>query len=217
MACFLSFFVFSRVVYNRHMSFDILQLIGTVGTFGVIAIVFAESGLFFGFFLPGDSLLFTAGLLASQHILPFWVLLGALPVAAILGDSVGYWFGKKVGPSLFKKEESRFFNPKHVVTAHAFFEKHGKKALVLARFIPIFRTFVPIVAGVAGMRYRHFLSYNIIGGIAWTIPLFLLGFFAGNMIPNAEKYLHYIVGVIILVSLIPVAHEWWKGKRENRG
>ncbi len=194
------------------MSFDLLQLISAVGAFGVISVVFAESGLFFGFFLPGDSLLFTAGLLSSQGILPFWLLLLSLPLAAIAGDSVGYWFGKKVGPALFKKKESRFFNPKHVVTAHEFFEKHGKKALVLARFIPIFRTFVPIVAGVAGMRYRDFLSYNIIGGIAWTIPLFLLGFFAGNMIPNAEKYLHYIVAVIISISLIPVAKEWWKAR-----
>jgi membrane-associated protein len=198
------------------MHLDLISLIGAIGSIGIIAIVFAESGLFFGFFLPGDSLLFTAGLLAASSVLPFTTLLIALPVAAILGDSVGYWFGKKVGPALFKREESRFFKPKHVEDAHRFFLRHGKKALVLARFMPIFRTFVPIIAGVAKMPYPDFISYNIIGGIAWSLSMFLLGYFAGNVIPNPERFLYPVVLVIIIISFLPVAYEYLKAKKEKK-
>ena len=195
------------------MHIDLLALISTVGTFGILAIVFAESGLFFGFFLPGDSLLFTAGLLSSTGVLPFWLLILLLPLAAVLGDSVGYWFGKKVGPALFSKPESRFFKPKYALEAQRFFLKHGKKALVLARFLPLIRTFVPIVAGIGKMPYRDFISYNVIGGIGWTLSMFLLGFGLGSVIPDPERYLYPIVIAIIVISFVPVIREYLKSKK----
>jgi membrane-associated protein len=195
------------------MHIDLLALIGTVGTFGILAIVFAESGLFFGFFLPGDSLLFTAGILASTKVLPFWLLIITLPIAAILGDSVGYWFGRKVGPALFRRPESRLFKPAYAIEAQAFFTIHGKKALVLARFLPLIRTFVPIVAGVGKMSYRDFIFYNIIGGTVWTLSMFLLGYGLGNVIPDPERYLYPIVLLIIFVSFLPVLREYLRSKK----
>ena len=151
-------------------------LIATLGLIGVIGIVFAETGLFFGFFLPGDSLLFTAGFLASQHQLTFgWLLVGAF-IAAVLGDSVGYAFGKKIGPALFTKEDSVLFNKEHINRAKHFYEKYGKKTIILARFIPIIRTFAPIVAGIGNMTYKTFITFNIIGAFAWTWLMLWLGF-----------------------------------------
>ncbi len=197
------------------MHIDLLNIIQTIGVTGVSAIIFAESGLFFGFFLPGDSLLFTAGILASRDILPFATLLFILPIAAILGDSVGYWFGNKIGPKIFNRPESRFFNPKHVEDAHKFFIKHGKKALILARFIPIFRTFVPIVSGVAKMPYKDFLPYNILGGLLWTTSLYLLGYFLGNALPDSPKYILYVVIFILIVSIVPVVIEFIKSRKEK--
>ncbi len=184
--------------------FDLVNLIETVGYLGLFAIVFAESGLFFGFFLPGDSLLFTAGFLASQGILSIWLLSPLLFGAAVLGDTVGYAFGRKVGPKIFTKPESKLFRPEHVVRAHRFFVEHGNKAIVLARFIPIIRTFVPIVAGVGNMPYRNFVTYNIVGGFVWAVGLTALGYTLGAQIPQAEQYLHWIIGAIIAVSFIPV-------------
>lgn len=184
--------------------FDLVNLIETVGYLGLFVIVFAESGLFFGFFLPGDSLLFTAGFLASQGILSIWLLSPLLFGAAVLGDTVGYAFGRKVGPKIFTKPESKLFRPEHVVRAHRFFVEHGNKAIVLARFIPIIRTFVPIVAGVGNMPYRNFVTYNIVGGFVWAVGLTALGYTLGAQIPQAEQYLHWIIGAIIAVSFIPV-------------
>lgn len=189
-------------------------LIETLGLIGVIAIVFAESGLFFGFFLPGDSLLFTAGLLASQgHLDIFWLVIGCM-VAAIVGDSVGYAFGKKVGPKLFSREDSFFFHKKHAERARDFYQKHGKKAIILARFVPIIRTFAPIVAGIGQMEYRTFISYNIIGGIAWTVSMTLSGYFLGHTIPGIEDYLHFIILAIIIVSFIPILLEFRKNRKK---
>src|SRR3989338_2670613 len=151
-------------------------LIATVGLLGVFAIVFAESGLFFGFFLPGDSLLFTAGLLASQgHFNVFILWIGAT-LCAIAGDSVGYAFGRRVGPRLFTKEDSFFFHKDHIHRTEAFYEKHGKKTIILARFVPIVRTFAPILAGIGSMEYRTFLSFNVAGGVLWSTLLIFLGF-----------------------------------------
>ncbi len=195
--------------------FDLLALITTAGYLGLFAIVFAESGLFFGFFLPGDSLLFTAGFVASQGSLNIVILLTSLFVAAVLGDSVGYAFGRRVGPKIFTREESRFFKPAHVIRAHNFFLKYGKKAVFLARFLPIFRTFVPIVAGVAEMPYREFIIYNIVGGASWVGSMLLAGYFLGSLIPDAEKYLHVIVLIIIVVSLLPVVYEFIKARKER--
>lgn len=178
-------------------------LINTFGLVGVIAIVFAESGLFFGFFLPGDSLLFTAGLLASQGFLNPMILFLGVILAAILGDNVGYAFGKKVGPAIFTKDDSFFFNKKYLEQAHLFYEKHGNKTIILARFMPIVRTFAPIVAGVGNMNYKKFFSYNCVGGISWSILLLGLGFTLGKTIPGIDKYLLPIVIVIIIVSFLP--------------
>ncbi len=182
---------------------DPQEVVVILGLVGVIAIIFAETGLFFGFFLPGDSLLFTAGFLASQDLLPLFPLLVGTLIAAIVGDSIGYWFGKKTGPAIFSREDSFFFRKKHVESARVFYEKHGKMTIILARFIPVIRTFAPIVAGVASMNYRVFISYNIIGGFIWTIGLTLTGYFLGRSIPSADAYLLPIVLLITLVSFMP--------------
>ena len=195
---------------------NVLTLIESIGLFGVLGIVFAESGLFFGFFLPGDSLLFTAGLLASQGVLSVYFLVPLAALAAIAGDSVGYWFGRKIGPVLFDKEDSFFFKKSHVHKTQAFYVKYGPKALILGRFIPIVRTFVPILAGVGDMKYGLFLRYNIIGGLLWTVGLTLGGYTLGHVIPDVDKYLLPIILAIIVVSFLPIAIEVVKGRRENK-
>ncbi|MES3031492.1 MAG: VTT domain-containing protein [Patescibacteria group bacterium] len=196
-----------------HSFLDPLTIIKAVGLFGVVAIIFAESGLFFGFFLPGDSLLFTAGFLASQNFISIWWLLILCFIAAVAGDTVGYWFGRKTGPMIFNKEDSFFFQKKHIERADAFYKKYGKKTIVIARFIPIVRTFAPIVAGVARMEYNVFLSYNIFGGFIWTFGMLGLGFLLGNAIPDAEKYLTPIILAIIFVSFIPAIWEFFKHRK----
>lgn len=192
---------------------DPLTIIKTLGLLGVVLIVFAESGLFFGFFFPGDSLLFTAGFLASQDLISIWGLLILCFIAAVAGDSVGYSFGKKTGPMIFSKEDSFFFRKRHIETARVFYEKHGKKTIIFARFIPIVRTFAPIVAGVAGMEYKTFIKFNVIGGFVWTWGMLGLGYILGNSIPNAEHYLTPIIIVIILTSFIPPVLEFIKHKK----
>src|SRR3989338_334518 len=184
-----------------------LAIIQTVGLLGVWAVIFAESGLFFGFFLPGDSLLFTAGFLASQGLLNIWILTIGCVVAAIMGDSVGYWFGRKVGPKIFTRENSFFFNKKHLTRTKSFYDHYGKKTIILARFVPIVRTFAPILAGVGEMNYATFLSYNILGGFLWTFSMTFGGFVLGSLIPNAEKYLTLIIVAIIIISFIPAVVE----------
>lgn len=195
--------------------FDLIPFIETVGYIGLFAIIFAESGILIGFFLPGDSLLFTAGFLASQGLLNIWILLPLLFIAAVLGDAVGYTFGKKVGPKIFTREKSFFFRPSHVVKTAAFFEKHGVKTIVLARFIPVVRTFAPIMAGVGGMRYRTFATYNILGALLWATGLTLLGYIFGNIIPDADRFILPIIGLIIAVSFIPPVWHYLKEKREK--
>ncbi len=190
------------------MGFDLVQLIKTFGYLGLFAIVFAESGLFFGFFLPGDSLLLTAGLLASRHeTLDVRVLVVLLPVAAILGDNVGYWFGKKTGPALFNRENSLLFRRKNLLAAKAFYEKHGGKTIMLARFMPFIRTFAPIVAGAAEMQYRRFFGFNVLGGAIWAIGVTLAGYFLGTRI---ERYFLPIVLAVIFVSALPALIHMWK-------
>lgn len=187
------------------MHFDLPQLIKSIGYFGVWAIVFAESGLLVGFFLPGDSLLFTAGFLASQSFLDIRVLIFGCFVFAVLGDNVGYATGYRFGRRLFQKEDSWLFHKKHLVTAQNFYNQHGKKAVVLARFMPIVRTFAPIVAGMGAMKYRTFMVYNLIGGFVWTVGMTLLGYFLGKVIPaeQIDKYLLPIILAIIVISVIP--------------
>lgn len=188
-------------------------LIKTLGALGVIAIIFAESGLFFGFFLPGDSLLFTAGLVASQGYINFWFLLIGAAIAAIVGDSVGYAFGRKVGPKLFSREDSRFFKKSYLERTKLFYERHGKKTIFLARFVPIVRTFAPILAGVGSMPYRVFLAYNISGGISWSIGLLALGFGLGKFVPNIDHYILPIVLLIIVLSMTPNIMEFLRSRR----
>lgn len=185
------------------MHFDLPQLIKSLGYFGVWAIVFAESGLLIGFFLPGDSLLFTAGFIASQGFLNIWILIFGSFVCAVLGDNVGYATGYRFGRRLFQKEDSWLFQKKHLVKTQSFYEKHGKKTIVLARFMPIVRTFAPVVAGLGAMNYRTFMSYNLIGGLLWTFGITLLGYYLGQVIPDVDKYLLPIILVIIVVSLAP--------------
>lgn len=195
---------------------DVENLIETVGTVGILLIVFAESGLFFGFFLPGDSLLFTAGLLASRGDLNIAVLLVGCPLMAIAGDQVGYAFGRKVGPAIFKRPESRLFKHENVERAQAFFDKHGSKTIVLARFVPIVRTFAPIVAGVSRMNYRTFVTFNVVGGVLWGFGVTLLGWLLGKRYPHLmEDHELKIIAGIIALSLIPIAVEYLRSRRQS--
>lgn len=183
------------------------EFIRTVGYVGIFAIIFAESGLLIGFFLPGDSLLFTAGFLASLNppVFSLPVLLVGFFLAAVIGDSVGYAFGRRVGVKLFQRENSLLFDKKNILRAQAFYEKHGGKAIVLARFIPIVRTFAPIVAGIGTMHYPRFLAFNLVGGLLWAVGVTLAGYFLGSAIPDIDRYLLPIVILIVLLSVAPAA------------
>lgn len=194
---------------------ELEKLIETVGTLGLFAIVFAESGLLIGFFLPGDSLLFTAGLLASQGKLNLPLILVGCFVSAVAGDQVGYAFGRRVGPALFRRPESRLFKQENVEKAQAYFDKYGVKTIVLARFVPIVRTFAPIVAGVGRMEYRTFVRFNVLGGLLWGVGVTLLGYVLGDTVPDIDKYLLPVIAVIILLSVIPVALELRKSRRPS--
>lgn len=192
---------------------DLISTLRTIGYIGVAFIIFAECGLFFGFFFPGDSLLFTAGLLASQNYFNIFILVLVVVVCAVLGNTVGYWFGGFIGPRLFTKEHSFFFNKKNIVRSKKFYDKHGNKALIIGRFIPVVRTFIPIVAGVAEMNYRTFFICNVIGALLWGGLLTLLGYFLGTQIPNVDTYLLPIVIGIIIISFLPVIYEFWKERK----
>jgi len=195
------------------LMFDLTTFIQAIGYLGIFTIAFAESGLFIGFFLPGDTLLFTSGFLASQGLLSYWPLLGLTFFAAVLGDSFGYAFGRKVGPALFKKEDSIIFHKNHLERAENFYKKHGGKAIILARFMPVVRTFAPILAGVGKMRYGSFLFYNLVGGALWSTSLITLGFYLGRVVPNIEYYVLPIITVIIILSVSPTLIPIIKNKK----
>ena len=197
-----------------HKILDVNFLINTFGYSGLFAVVFAETGLMIGFFFPGDSLLITAGIFAEKGVLNIFYLIPLLFVAATLGNIVGYFFGHKVGKRLFNREDSLLFHKKHVRTAQAFYHKHGGKAIIIARFIPIIRTFAPIVAGMADMHYPTFLIYNIIGSLLWAVGLTVLGFFVGQLIP--DKYFEPIILFVILLSISPALYHAVSTK-EKRG
>lgn len=182
---------------------DLVTIIKVGGYAAVGGIVFAESGLLIGFFLPGDSLLFTAGFLASQGYLDIFALSAISFICAVVGDSVGYAIGKKFGPQVFNREDSIIFDKRHVQRAEAFYKKHGGKAITFARFIPVVRTFAPVVAGVGSMPYHTFLFYNIFGALVWGVGVPLTGYFAGAYIPNVDRYIIPIVVAIIFVSVLP--------------
>jgi membrane-associated protein len=194
---------------------DLEQFTRTIGLFGVFGIVFAETGLLIGFFLPGDSLLFTAGFLASQGVFDIWPLSLGCFVACVLGNVAAYAFGARVGRRLYERPDSRFFRKQHVVKAHAFYEKHGAKALVLARFIPAVRVFAPIVAGVSAMDYRKFTVVNVIGGALWAIGLTWAGYWLGQAIPNVDRYLLPIVALIVIVSVLPAVIHVWRDREQR--
>ena len=194
-------------------------LIGWFGSFvllGVAAVVFVETGFIVLSFLPGDSLLFTVGLLTATGDVPFpiWVTSAVIFVAAFAGDQLAYYIGRKAGPAVFKREQSRFFNPENVERTNAFFEKHGGKAIVMARFLPVFRAFVPVAAGVGRMRYRTFVTFNLIGAFAWGVGLTLVGFFLGQIAFVAE-YAEYFIIAIVLISGIPILLELYKAGRSR--
>jgi membrane-associated protein len=194
------------------------ELIRWGGYAGLTAIVFAETGLLVGFFLPGDSLLVTAGVIAAlDGILNIWILSGLLCAAAIIGDTVGYWIGFHLGPRLFNREDSLLFHKDHITRTQKFYDKHGPKTIILARFVPIIRTFAPTIAGVARMNYPKFLFYNVVGGLIWVLGMLHGGYWLGRSIPDIEKHIHIIILVIIFVSFIPILHEWRLSRAHKKG
>jgi membrane-associated protein len=195
---------------------DPVSIIQTVGLIGIILIIFAETGLFFGFFFPGDSLLFTAGLLASQGFFNIYYLVIFCIVAAVIGDSIGYWSGKKYGRKLFERDAGFLFKKQRIYDAEKFYEKHGKYTIILARFVPIIRTFAPIVAGIGEMHYRTFISYNIFGGILWVSMMLFIGYFLGGLISNPDKYIIPIALLIIFISIIPIVFKFVKSKLKEK-
>jgi membrane-associated protein len=190
------------------------ELIRWGGYPGLALIVFLETGALV-FFLPGDSLLVMAGVYAAKGDLSIWALNLLLIPMAVLGDATSYTIGARTGPHLFNRPRSRFFRPEHLVAAHAFYEKHGGKAIILARFMPLVRTFVPVVAGVAKMSYRRFAMYNVVGAAAWVLSMTLLGYGLGNTIPNLERHIEKVIIVVVLLSLMPGLVEYWRARRRG--
>jgi membrane-associated protein len=181
----------------------------------LVAIVFTETGLLIGFFLPGDSLLITAGLVAATGHLNIWWLNALLIVAAIVGDSVGYAIGWRAGPRLFTRPKSMLFNPKHIERTRAFYARHGAKTIVIARFVPIIRTFAPVVAGVGQMEYRRFVFYNVAGGVGWVTSMTWAGYLLGQAVPNIGEHIHVVVAIVILLSIIPIIVELVRERRRH--
>lgn len=193
------------------------ELVRLGGYAALTAIVFAETGLLLGFFLPGDSLLVTAGLVAAAgDLLNIWVLVPVLCAAAIVGDSVGYAIGYYLGPRIFSRTNSWLFHKDHVTRTERFYQKYGAKTIVLARFVPIVRTFAPTMAGVGKMRYATFLTYNVAGGIGWVVSMTLLGYFLGRAIPDLEHHVHWIALAVIIASFLPIVHEWRAARRARQ-
>lgn len=200
------------------LGFSLVSLIKTAGYAGIFGIIFAESGLLVGLFFPGDSLLFTAGFLASRGFFNLVPLILICFFAAVLGDSFGYFFGKKTGPKIFRKEESFFFHKHHIDKAKIFYERHGGKTIILARFLPVVRTFAPILAGVGVMHYPTFLFYNVVGGALWAIGLPFLGYYLGNAILGVDRFIVPIVIFIVVLSVIPPLYHalrTWKNSKDT--
>src|SRR3989338_8895105 len=197
--------------------FELVSLVQYFGYPGVFLTIFLGPGLPIGFFLPGASMLFTAGLLASKGFFNPWILIPLVAVAAMLGDNVGYWFGAKVGIRLFLKPDSRFFKHEHLKRAQLFYEKYGPQTILLARFVPIVRTFAPIVAGVAGMNYRLFFIFNVIGALLWGAGVTFLGYYLGDRFPFVEENFTLIVLLIIFISSIPLFREFWRARKAFGG
>jgi len=202
----------SGVVSGAYSLDDLIRWGGYLVLFGI---VFTETGLLVGFFLPGDSLLITAGLVAAAGGLNVWWLNALLVVAAVTGDSVGYAIGARLGPRLFTRPKSLLFNPRHIERTRAFYARHGAKTIVIARFVPIIRTFAPVVAGVGQMAYRRFLFYNVAGGVGWVTSMTWTGYLLGRAIPNIADYVHVVAIVVIVVSVIPIVVEILRERRRR--
>ena len=197
-----------------HQVYDVEGIIRWGGMTLLIVIVFAETGLLIGFFLPGDSLLVTAGVFAAAGHLDIWTLLIAVSIAAVVGDQLGYFIGLRTGPRIFTREDSLLFKRAHLMRAHEFYEKHGGKTIILARFVPIVRTFAPVVAGVAEMDYRKFVTFNVAGGILWVWSTSLLGYSLGRVVPDIDRHIHIVIVVVVILSLLPAVFEYWRSRRE---
>ena len=224
----LLYFVKDNILNPKVLIDWMLAMLGPWVYLGLFFVVFAETGLAVGFFLPGDSLLVVCGLFAAAGKMNLWLLLVLLFVAAVVGDAVGYYSGKKVGPAIFSRPKSRFFNPEHLRKAHEFYEKHGGKTIIIARFVPIVRTFAPIVAGAAYMPYRQFFFFNVVGGFAWVTSMLFAGYFLGGLVEQAvrslfgvegfllEDHIDKVVIVVVFLSILPIIFEYLKARRERK-
>ena len=199
-----------------HRIYDVESLVRTGGLVVLVMIVFVETGLLVGFFLPGDSLLVTAGIFAATGELDIVTLNATLSLAAIAGDSVGYGIGARTGPKIFSRENSLFFNRKHLISAKEFYERHGGFTIFIARFMPIIRTFAPVVAGVGAMKYRKFIAYNVFGGIFWVMTTTLTGYYLGKLIPNIQERIHLVIAIVIVISLLPAVIKFAQEKLKAR-
>ena len=192
------------------------ELVQWAGLIGLTAIIFSETGLLVGFFLPGDSLLVTAGLVAAKGYINVYQLAPILTLAAIAGNSLGYFIGRTTGPRIFSRENSIFFHRKHAIRAQQFYERHGKMTIVLAQFMPIVRTFSPVIAGVGGMDFRVFLTYNVLGAVVWIWSMLFIGYFLGTYIPGIDRHIEIVILIVIFLSLLPGLISWLKGKMRDR-
>jgi len=206
-------FLKSVVTWFFDNIYNVPVLIRAVGPYGLMAVVFAETGLLIGFFLPGDSLLITAGLFAAKGDLDIRFLVPSLILSAIAGNATGYAIGKRTGKALYSRPDSLLFRREHLQMTHDYYEKHGGITIILAQFIPILRTFAPVVAGVGEMGYTRFAAYNVVGAIAWVASMTLGGYALGNIVPNIEQRIHYVVAVVIAISLLPPAIAWFRRRR----
>jgi membrane-associated protein len=195
--------------------YNIPELIRIGGLYGLILVIFSETGLMVGFFLPGDSLLLTAGLFAARGDLNIETLIPCLLVAAICGNTTGYWIGNRAGRALYSRPNSFLFRREHLMRAHEFYERHGGMAITLAQFMPFFRTFTPVVAGAAEMSYRRFFTFNVIGAVVWITSMLLAGFYLGRIVPDIEHRIHLVIAGVIFVSLLPALYAWLKSRRQG--
>jgi membrane-associated protein len=195
-----------------HQVYDVEAIIRWGGVLMLVAIVFAETGLLVGFFLPGDSLLVTAGVFAAAGHLDITSVLLLCSAAAIAGDQVGYWIGTRTGPRIFRREDSLLFRRAHLLRAQQFYERHGGKTIILARFMPIIRTFAPVVAGVGTMAYRRFVAFNVVGGVLWVWSMALLGFSLGHAVPDIDRHIHLVIAVVVVLSILPGVIEFVRSR-----
>jgi membrane-associated protein len=195
-----------------HQIYDVKGLIQWGGLLMLVAIVFAETGLMVGFFLPGDSLLVTAGIFAAAGHLDIIALLLWVTLAAVVGDQLGYYIGYRTGPRIFRREDSLLFKRDHLLRARAFYERHGGKTIILARFIPVIRTFAPVVAGVGQMEYRRFVTFNVVGGVLWVWSMTLLGVTLGNAVPNIDEQIHVVIAIVVFLSILPAIIEYVRSR-----